>query len=106
MSTFRYSRNPILATFRQDLDSFNLWGDALIAAFTVCEAMHVAGLPIPAEWEFSPSPLLAVGDWVHYRENNESQLADDAAENLDALLYAGRVLIKYCAVLRAAGLDY
>jgi hypothetical protein len=61
--------------------------------------MYERGLPIPAEWQYRPSPLGGKDPDAY-----ETSICETASD--DALRLFGRALNRYAAMLKAAGKDY
>ena len=88
--------------YREEADSYDLWGSALGAHFDVCEELLRQGEEIPCEWGYSPG--MVTGE-VAEDEASMFRLAivDHDADELRAF---GNLLDRYARVLKRAGRDY
>lgn len=77
------------------------WGHVMHWWFTVAdEIYHCRDFPVPAEWEFKPSPLGPINDPEDYATNVVTEMSDSD------LLRFGQLLHRYASVLKQAGVDY
>lgn len=100
--------NPVLDLFRDSFDDYDPWGSALSAHFDIAECLYRHGAPVPAEWEFRPSPFLQVGSEL---DEDASMFAVDIdllmrTGHYSNLVHAGNVLQRYEAQLELAGKSY
>lgn len=99
--------NPVLDLLREDWDSYDPFGSALMAQFDIAECLYRHGATVPADWEFSPG--LGAGNDLDEEE------ASYFASQIDLLMrsgyerqliHAGTVLMRYVAQCKLSGLDY
>jgi len=97
--TPRYARVRAMAELRQDNDGDD-WGWAISWLFAICdELMFRRSLPVPAEWEFRPSPF-GPDDSDEWKTSILDTFSDSQVQ------YCGNLLYRYTERLRRAGKDY
>lgn len=92
-------KNQLIQEMCSDNDG-DSWGWAMSWWFAVSDHLHfLSDVPVPAEWEFRPSPLgMSTEDlW---------QLDILSEYSPEEWLAAGRILHRYTALLRRHGKDY
>ena len=107
------NKNYILQLMRESHDPYDKWASAMSWAFACAENLAAIGAEIPAEMEFSPSPL---GPVIESYEDERVQeyldlvnvdvWTDDDETKVSEVQEAGRILARYLDWLRAAGEDY
>lgn len=113
MTSWPENRNPVITVFRENFDTGDKWGSTINFLFALCDIATVFDVEIPAELEFSASPLGA-------------DIEDDSYQSILGLMSAGmyihapltleefrkhvghalKVLGRYDSLLRLAGEDY
>lgn len=76
------------------------WGTCMMAFFGLADYMHHKGFTIPREWQFSPSPFGPDTDNEQFRECKRLRLSALQCQRL------GRILERWCSILKARGQDY
>ena len=77
------------------------WGNTMNWLFHIADEITFnRSFPVPAEWQFKPSPLGS----GNQPEDYETELVQDCPDK--DLLFFGRVLNRYADCLKKAGLDY
>lgn len=99
----------IMLLIRDDWDRGDPWGSVISAFFSVAETLFRHGTKVPAEWKFSPSPMINVGDSPDEDDDLAVELSEGIANghyNVDDLLYAGNIFHRYADWCRRDGVDY
>lgn len=110
------SLNLAIALVRDGWDAGDPWGSAMLALGDVADVMYAAGLPVPEELEYRPSPLTDERTLADIVSDDPGTTPYDArviaseclAGRIDArtLRLAALTLNRYADACRAAGLDY
>lgn len=104
--------NPVLDLYRTDAhDSYDPWGSALGAQFDIAECLYRHGADVPAEWQFTPSPMLKPYVGEPLDSEDASWFALEIEElmiqgHYSNLVHAGTVLMRYVKQCELAGKSY
>ena len=100
----RPTRNPVLEYLRDSFDTGDMHSSTLMALFGVADVLLVdAPELIPAEWQFSPSPLGADTTAYEYQTIRESM---EAGATIQDVLKAGVILNRLDSLNRHTGISY
>ena len=75
------------------------WGACMAAFFGLADYMHHKGFTIPREWQFSPG-LSVDRDNYQFQECKRLRLSANQCQRL------GRILERWCSILKARGKEY
>lgn len=102
--------NPVLDMYKSYChDPSDPWVSALNAQFDIAECIYRHGGEVPAEWEFTPSPVLHVGSELFEEDASFFALDIDLmmrTGHYSNLVHAGTVLMRYIAQCELAGRNY
>lgn len=95
------SKNGIIKQMKQGFDNADAWGSVMCMFFPVAIEMDIRGLTIPHEWGYRAG----CGGPTHDDDNDFYTSIIQDAENA-TLEQAGRILNRYCDILKAHKKDY
>ena len=92
--------NDLKSIFYEDFDSYDKWGSAMIAFFTVANEISYRDQNTPQSWEYRPAMA------QDPREHEDHMFETCEAAELDDLIHFGNVLERYTRNLDRLGESY
>jgi hypothetical protein len=90
----------------RDCDSGDRWGGAMLARFSIADALHREGGEVPHEWQYGAGAGNGEVEPGDYFAEELGHAINAGNVALDDLTHAGNVLARYTGILDRAGHSY